>query len=68
MRNPEWNRVIEKNRAIACDLGISETPGFIVGTELAPGAVDLQGLEDRDCKGGKREVTERLLRWMAGRG
>lgn len=46
MRNPEWDRVIEKNRLLARDLGISGTPGFIVGTELVPGALDLQGLKD----------------------
>lgn len=52
MRNPEWNRVIEKNRALARDLGISGTPGFIVGTELAPGALDLQGLKDLIARAG----------------
>lgn len=45
MRNPEWDRVIEKNRALARDLGISGTPGFIVGTELVPGVLDLKGLK-----------------------
>lgn len=46
MRNPEWDRVIEKNRALARDLGISGTPGFIVGTELVPGVLALKGLKD----------------------
>lgn len=45
MANPEWQTVIEKNRALAEELGISGTPGFIVGTELVPGALDLNGLK-----------------------
>ncbi len=52
MRNPEWDRAIEKNRALARDLGISGTPGFIVGTELVPGALDLKGLKDLIARAG----------------
>lgn len=52
MRNPEWDRVIEKNRALARDLGISGTPGFIVGTELVPGALDLKGLKELVTRAG----------------
>ncbi|MGH2362531.1 MAG: DsbA family protein [bacterium] len=37
MANPEWQTVIDHTRALAKDLGISATPGFIVGTELVPG-------------------------------
>ena len=46
MRNPEWQTVIDTNRALARTLGISGTPGFIVGTELVPGALDLNGLKE----------------------
>lgn len=46
MTNPEWQTIIDRNRALAKDLGISGTPGFIVGTELQPGALDLNGLKD----------------------
>ena len=46
MAHPEWQTVIDRNRALAKDLGISGTPGFIVGTELVPGALDLNGLKD----------------------
>jgi protein-disulfide isomerase len=46
MANPEWQTVIDRNRALAKDLGISGTPGFIVGTELVPGALDVNGLKD----------------------
>ena len=43
--NPEWQTVIDRNRALAKDLGISGTPGFIVGTELVPGALDVNELK-----------------------
>lgn len=46
MANPEWQSVIERNRALARDLGITGTPGFIVGTELVPGALDVKGLKE----------------------
>ncbi|MDP2381431.1 MAG: DsbA family protein [Nitrospirota bacterium] len=46
MANPEWQSAIDRNRALARDLGINGTPGFIVGTELVPGALDLTGLQD----------------------
>jgi hypothetical protein len=44
-----WPRYLQaihdRNLAIAKDLGISGTPGFILGTELVPGALDLNGLK-----------------------
>ena len=46
MANPEWQTVIDRNRALAKSLGISGTPGFIVGTELVPGALDVNGLKE----------------------
>jgi len=46
MANPEWQAVIDRNRALARELGISGTPGFIVGTELVPGALDVKGLKE----------------------
>lgn len=46
MENPEWQKVIETNRTLARSLGITGTPGFIVGTELVPGALDLNGLKE----------------------
>jgi len=46
MADPKWQTVIAKNRALARDLGISGTPGFIVRNELVPGALDLNGLKD----------------------
>ena len=52
MANPAWQAVIEKNRALAQDLGISGTPGFIVGNELVPGALDLNGLKELIARAG----------------
>ena len=46
MSRPEWQTVIERNRALAKTLGISGTPAFIVGNELVPGALDLKMLQD----------------------
>jgi protein-disulfide isomerase len=52
MANPAWQAVIEKNRALAQELGISGTPGFIVGNELVPGALDLNGLKELIARAG----------------
>ncbi|MGZ9190337.1 MAG: DsbA family protein, partial [Nitrospira sp.] len=53
MTKPEWQQVIDRNRALAKDLGISGTPGFIVGTELVPGALDVNGLKELIARAGK---------------
>lgn len=53
MANPRWQAVIDKNRALAQELGISGTPGFIVGTELVPGALDLNGLKELIARAGQ---------------
>jgi protein-disulfide isomerase len=45
MANPKWQAAIDKNRALARELGISGTPGFIVGNELVAGWLDLKGLK-----------------------
>ncbi|MDF0644444.1 MAG: DsbA family protein [Nitrospira sp.] len=55
MANPEWQTVIDRNRALARDLGISGTPGFIVGTELVPGALDVNGLKELIARAGEKK-------------
>jgi len=52
MANPKWQAVIDKNRALARELGISGTPGFIVGNELVPGWLDLKGLKELIARAG----------------
>ena len=53
MTNPKWQTVIDKNRALARELGISGTPGFIVGNELVPGWLDLKGLKELIARAGQ---------------
>ncbi len=53
MADPKWKAVIDKNRALAQELGISGTPGFIVGNELVPGALDLNGLKELIARAGQ---------------
>jgi protein-disulfide isomerase len=53
MASPEWQAVIEKNRALAQELGISGTPGSIVDNELVPGALDLNGLRELIARAGQ---------------
>jgi protein-disulfide isomerase len=53
MAHPKWQTVIAKNRALARELGISGTPGFIVGNELVPGMLDLNGLKELIARAGQ---------------
>lgn len=46
MESPSIHTTIERNRALARELGINGTPGFIIGTELVPGALDLKDLKN----------------------
>ena len=46
MQAPSIQAIIEHNRELARELGINGTPGFIVGTELSPGALDLNELKN----------------------
>ncbi|MCP9448856.1 MAG: DsbA family protein [Nitrospira sp.] len=55
MADPQWQAVIDKNRALAEELGISGTPGFIVGTELVPGMLDLDGLKELIVRAGHQK-------------
>jgi protein-disulfide isomerase len=44
MASPKVEQVLRDNLALADKLGIQGTPGFIIGDELVPGAVPLEGL------------------------
>lgn len=39
--------IIQANRVLGSSVGISGTPGFIIGEELSPGALDLQTLKEK---------------------
>ena len=39
--------IINANRSLAASIGINGTPGFVVGEELIPGAVDLATLQQK---------------------
>ena len=45
LQAPEWQAAIDRNRALAKLLGISGTPGFIVGSEVYSGTLELTGLK-----------------------
>jgi 2-hydroxychromene-2-carboxylate isomerase len=45
LQAPEWQAAIDRNRALAKLLGISGTPGFVVGNEVYRGALELTGLK-----------------------
>ncbi|MFZ1746706.1 MAG: DsbA family protein, partial [Nitrospirales bacterium] len=45
MQAPTIQVTIDRNRKLARELGINGTPGFIIGTELIPGALDLKDLK-----------------------
>ena len=46
MQAPIIQDIINRNRELAQELGINGTPGFIIGTELAPGALGLKDLKN----------------------
>lgn len=45
MDKPEITAALDKNRAIAEDLGIHGTPAIVIGDEMIPGAIDYDGLK-----------------------
>jgi protein-disulfide isomerase len=46
MQAPAIQVIIGSNRALPRELGINGTPGFIVGTDLVPGAIELKDLQN----------------------
>jgi protein-disulfide isomerase len=45
MNRPEIGAQIERNRALARDLGIRGTPAFVIGEQIVPGAIDLETMQ-----------------------
>lgn len=50
LRAPEWQAAIDRNHALAKLLGISGTPGFVVGGEMYQGALELTSLKELVAK------------------
>ena len=42
MLSPDIKAELEANLAMSAPLGITGTPGFVIGDTIAPGAVDLE--------------------------
>jgi predicted DsbA family dithiol-disulfide isomerase len=45
MERPDIQAAIERNLALAQELGITGTPTFVIGGQLVPGAVSLEVLK-----------------------
>ena len=45
MADPAIAAAIARNQALAAELGINGTPGFVIGQEIVPGAVDRATLD-----------------------
>ena len=50
LRTPEWQAAIDRNHALAKLLGISGTPGFVIGGEMYQGALELTSLKELVAK------------------
>ncbi len=46
MDSPEIERILAHNKALADQLGIDGTPGFVIGDQIIPGAIDMETLLD----------------------
>ncbi len=47
IKEGDWQAILDRNRSLAGALGISGTPGFVIGREVYPGALDLDGFKAR---------------------
>jgi protein-disulfide isomerase len=54
MNRPEIAEQIDRNRALARDLGIRGTPAFVIGNDVVPGAIDLETLRSLVAKARQR--------------
>jgi protein-disulfide isomerase len=50
MADPAIAAAIARNQALAAELGINGTPGFVIGEQIAPGAIDRGTLTDLIAK------------------
>jgi protein-disulfide isomerase len=45
MADPEIDRIIARNKALARKLGVTGTPGFVIGDAVVPGAISLEQMK-----------------------
>jgi protein-disulfide isomerase len=45
MGDPKLQAALDRNIRVASTLGINGTPGYIVGSQIIPGAIDIASLE-----------------------
>lgn len=50
MKDPRVDEEIQRNMQLAQSLGINGTPGFVIGSEIVPGAVDEDALKELIAK------------------
>lgn len=50
MKDPRVDEEIQRNMQLAQSLGINGTPGFVIGSEVVPGAVDENALKELIAK------------------
>ena len=46
MSSPQIDAVLKANHALAEALDITGTPGFVIGDQIVPGAIELSSLRD----------------------
>lgn len=46
MLDPALNEIIARNRALAQAVGVAGTPAFVIGSELVPGAIELDRFKE----------------------
>lgn len=59
MEAPGIRAAIDRNHALAGDLGINGTPAFVVGLELVPGAIDLHAMKALVSQARVKQEVER---------
>jgi predicted DsbA family dithiol-disulfide isomerase len=46
MNSPNAQRVFQRNRQLAQELGIRGTPAFVIGDQVIPGAIEIRRLRE----------------------
>jgi protein-disulfide isomerase len=58
MGDPKLQAALDRNIRVAGTLGINGTPGYIIGSQIIPGAIDIASLEMLiEGERSKKEIT-----------